>query len=238
MLCAEPLFVVKRQRESISELDRELRLGRMPFLGWFFPLRGDVPQRQVDQLGRRLVAGEMPLVANRLADLAPAATNSTLAPPAPAITTAFRLNISPPPTALRPVGGLPRGRNLPVCATSGPPPDVSGDSFELGRGTPDRPGLDRQTPVIDRSAAGRPRLSTGARPADPRYRPELRRQTPVIDRSSAGRPRLSTGARPADPRYRPELRTSRQWDSDGSRFFGAGQKGRAAYPTETSTRVT
>lgn len=37
---------------------------------WIFPLCRDVPQRQVDQLGGRLVAGEMPLVPDRLADLA------------------------------------------------------------------------------------------------------------------------------------------------------------------------
>ena len=47
----------------------------MPFPGWVFPLCRDVPQRQVDQLRGRLVAGEMPLVANRLADLAVQALN-------------------------------------------------------------------------------------------------------------------------------------------------------------------
>ena len=38
--------------------------------GYVFPVRGDVPQRQANQLRCPLVAGEMPLVANRLADLA------------------------------------------------------------------------------------------------------------------------------------------------------------------------
>ena len=42
----------------------------MPFPGRVFPLRRDVPQRQVNHFRRRLVAGKMPFVANRLADLA------------------------------------------------------------------------------------------------------------------------------------------------------------------------
>ena len=42
----------------------------MLFPGWVIPLCRDVPQRQVDQLRGRLVAGKMPLVGNRLADLA------------------------------------------------------------------------------------------------------------------------------------------------------------------------
>ena len=56
--------------EALTELDGQLRLGSMPFLGWSFPLRDDVSQRQVDQLGRGLVTGEVALVANRLSYLA------------------------------------------------------------------------------------------------------------------------------------------------------------------------
>ena len=42
----------------------------MPLSGRVFPLCRDIRQRQVDQHCGRLVAGEMPLVPDRLADLA------------------------------------------------------------------------------------------------------------------------------------------------------------------------
>jgi len=56
--------------EPFPELDRQLRLDSMPLLRWALLLGGDVAQRQVDQLGRRLVARKVPFVADRLTDLA------------------------------------------------------------------------------------------------------------------------------------------------------------------------
>ena len=41
------LHSLNRQHKSVTELDRELRLGSMPFPGRIFPLRRDIPQRQV-----------------------------------------------------------------------------------------------------------------------------------------------------------------------------------------------
>lgn len=56
------------QLESVAELYGELCLGGMP-LGWrSFPCRLDLPQREIDQFDRRLVAREVTLVADRLAD--------------------------------------------------------------------------------------------------------------------------------------------------------------------------
>ena len=62
--------MLRTHDKTLAELDRQLGLGSMPFLGRSFPLCDDVPQRQVDQLGRGLVAGEVTLVANRLSYLA------------------------------------------------------------------------------------------------------------------------------------------------------------------------
>ena len=47
----------------------------MPLPGGIFPLRRDIPQRQVNQLRCSFVAEELPLVANRVADLAAQAFN-------------------------------------------------------------------------------------------------------------------------------------------------------------------
>ena len=48
-------FLLSCHRKSVPELDGKLRLGSMPFLGRPFPLCHDVFQRQVDELGGRLI---------------------------------------------------------------------------------------------------------------------------------------------------------------------------------------
>src|SRR6185437_4887162 len=45
--------------ETIAEHDGELGLSLGPFAGWHFPLLSDLAQDQENELGRRLVAGEM-----------------------------------------------------------------------------------------------------------------------------------------------------------------------------------
>ena len=77
ILCVSRLWSsLGRQHETIPELDGELELGSMPFFRGFPPLGGDVPQRQVNQLGGRLVTREMALVPDCLADLAVQTLNS------------------------------------------------------------------------------------------------------------------------------------------------------------------
>ena len=112
---------------------------------------------------------------------------------------------------------------MPVCAHAvvlSPPAPINRRSYRPQLGPADpvyrpellptdpgyRPELHQPIPVIDRSCADRPRLSTGAAPTDPGYRPELHQPTPFIDRSSADRPVYRPELLPADPGYRPELR--------------------------------
>ena len=105
--------------------------------------------------------------------------------------------VAPLPTRRQPPTETPPASNSTPSEHRHPPPKQHSRCVKVGVSQVRKSGC-LLTP-------GRPALSTGPPPADPRYRPDLPRQTRVIDRTSPGRFTLSTGPPPADPRYRPDL---------------------------------
>lgn len=65
-MCEPHGFVLVTQHESSLELYRELGFCSMPFFRGPFPLGLDVAKRQVDELGRGLIARKLPLVSDGL----------------------------------------------------------------------------------------------------------------------------------------------------------------------------
>ena len=57
------------REKSLSELDGKLGCRQLPSYWWIFPLLSDVAYRQINQLGRRFIAGKMPSVFEHLTQL-------------------------------------------------------------------------------------------------------------------------------------------------------------------------
>src|SRR5260221_8946218 len=57
------------REKSLSELDGKLGCRQLPSYWWIFPLLSDVAYRQINQLGRRFIAGKVPSGFEHLAQL-------------------------------------------------------------------------------------------------------------------------------------------------------------------------